>query len=84
MVWHRWEGDLWISTSDNLTDWSPPKLLLAKPSKGGKVWYPTLVGESDMVGGASVSLLYAEFPDTNSPERRFLAREIVFRKNTRK
>jgi len=84
MVWHRWEGDIWISTSENLTDWSPPKLLLGQPSKAGKVWYPTLIGESDEVGGQSVSLLYAEFPDKNSPLRRFLTREIVFRENTHK
>jgi len=80
MVWHRWAGDLWISTSKSLTDWSPPKLLLGKPSKAGKVWYPTLIGESDHVGGVSVSLLYAEFPDDKSTTRRFLTRELVFRK----
>lgn len=84
MVWHRWAGDILISTSENLTDWSPPKLLLGKSSNAGKVWYPTLIGESDLVGGRSGSLLYAEFPDKNSPLRRFLTREIVFRENTHK
>lgn len=79
MVWHRWAGDIWISTSKNLTDWSPPKLLLAKPSKRGKVWYPTMIGDSDLVGGESVKLLYAEFPDKKLPARRFLARDLVFR-----
>jgi len=79
MVWQRWEGDLWISTSENFTAWSRPKLLLAKPSKRGKVWYPTLIGDSDLVGGESVKLLYAEFPDKKLPARRFLARELVFR-----
>jgi len=80
MVWHRWQGDLWISTSDDLLAWSPPKLLLNKPSATGRVWYPTLIGESDKVGGESVSLLYAEFPDDKLAKRRFLARELVFRK----
>ncbi|MFZ4778143.1 MAG: hypothetical protein ACOYM3_22455, partial [Terrimicrobiaceae bacterium] len=80
MVWHRWEGDLWISTSENLTDWSPPKRLLAKPSRRGRVLYPTLIGESDLVAGQTVMLLYADFPDGRLPDRRFLAREIVFRK----
>ena len=80
IVWHRWEGDMWISNSDDLVTWSTPKLLLGKPSDSGKVWYPTLIGESDQVGGKSVTLLYAEFPDVKSARRRFLARELTFAK----
>lgn len=80
IVWHRWEGDLWISTSDDLVTWSAPKLLLGKPSDTGKVWYPTVIGESDKVGGKSVTLLYAEFPDVTSVRRHFLARKLVFLK----
>jgi hypothetical protein len=79
MVWHRWAGDLWISTSDDLMAWSPPKLLLGKPSDTGKVWYPTLIGASDKSGGESVLLLYAEFPDIKSVKRHFLVRDLVFR-----
>jgi hypothetical protein len=83
MVWHRWAGDLWISTSDDLLAWSPPKLLLSKPSDAGKAWYPTLIGESDQVGGETVTLLYAEFPESKNAFRKFQTRELVFRK-TRK
>ena len=79
MVWHSWAGDLWISTSEDLMAWSPPKLLLSKPSAAGKVWYPTLIGASDKIGGESVLLLYAEFPDMKSVNRRFLVRDLVFR-----
>jgi len=81
MVWHRWAGDLWISTSQDLVSWSAPKLLLSKPSDLGKAWYPTLIGESDQVGGETVALLYAEFPDGKSAARKFQTRELVFRKS---
>jgi len=80
IVWHRWEGDIWISTSDDLVAWAPPKLLLSKPSETSRVWYPTLLGETDQVGGESVKLLYAEFPDSKAARRHFLARELAFRK----
>lgn len=80
MVWHRWAGDLWISTSDDLLAWSPPKLLLSKPSDVGKAWYPTLIGESDQVGGEHVALLYAEFPDGKNAYRKYQTRELVFLK----
>ena len=80
IVWHRWEGDMWISMSDDLATWSTPKLLLSKPSESGKAWYPTLHGETDQVGGEHVKLLFAEFSDSKSASRRFLARDLVFRK----
>lgn len=80
MVWHRWKGDIWISTSSNLADWSCPRRLVPRPGRAGKAWYPTLLGNSDASGGRSVLLLYAEFPDRSHPERRFVAREIVIRK----
>jgi len=80
MVWHQWRGGLWISASDNLISWSPPKLLLARSSGADKVWYPTLIDKSDRAGGSSVLLLYAEFPDKASTVRRFLVREISFRR----
>jgi hypothetical protein len=55
--------------------------MLGKPPGKGKVWYPTLIGESDLVGGETVTLLFAEFPDGASSIRRFKTREMVFPKN---
>jgi hypothetical protein len=81
MLWHRWEGDLWISTSQDLVSWSAPKLLLSKPSALRKASHPTLIGESDQVGGETVTLLYAEFPDGKSAARKLQSRELVFRKS---
>lgn len=78
MAWHRWEGDLWISTSEDLLAWTPPKLLLGKTEQAPKVWYPTFIGETDKTGGETLQLLYAEFPDSKSAARRFLARTLTF------
>ncbi len=43
-------------------------------------WYPTLLGETDQIEGKHVKLLCAEFSDSKSARRNFLARELVFRK----
>lgn len=80
IAWHGWEGDLWISSSPNLMDWTPPKILLKRPWLGGKVWYPTLVGHSDKSGGENLWLLYAEFPDAKQSARHFLARKMSLKK----
>ena len=71
---------MWISMSNDLIAWSTPKLLLSKPSDSGKAWYPTLLGETDQVGGEHVQLLYAEFSDSKSARRNFVARDLVFLK----
>jgi hypothetical protein len=76
ITWHTWRGDLWISSSTNLMDWSPPKVLLKRPWHRGKVWYPTLLGHSDKVGGEKIRLLYAEFTGGNKYDRQFLVREM--------
>lgn len=76
IAWHGWSGDLWISSSPNLMDWTPPRLLLQRPSSRGKVWYPTLIGQSDKTGGENLWLIYAEFPVAEKSERNFLARKM--------
>lgn len=80
ITWHTWRGDLWISSSTNLMDWSPPKILLKKLPGKGKAWYPTLVGTTDKVGSETLRLLYAEFPDGEQYERRFLVRQMRLKK----
>jgi hypothetical protein len=84
IVWHTWRGDLWISSSTNLMDWSPPKVLLKRPWPRGRVWYPTLVGQSDKIGGENLWLLYAEFPVAENSERHFLARKLRLKKTSNK
>jgi hypothetical protein len=81
IAWHGWDGQLWISSSSDLMDWTPPKILLKKPTPFAKVWYPTLVGISDKSGGESIQLLYAEFPDASRHERLFLARKMTLKKS---
>ena len=80
ITWHTWRGDLWISSSTNLMDWSPPKILLKRPWPRRRVWYPTLVGHSDKTGGENLWLLYAEFPTAENSERHFLARKLRLKK----
>lgn len=80
IVWHRWKGDLWISTSENLIDWASPQLLLGSTRSVPKVWYPTILGETDSISGRVAQLLYAEFADGQASERRNVIRQIVFSK----
>ena len=84
ITWHTWRGDLWISSSTNLMDWSPPKILLKRPWPRGRVWYPTLIGQSDKIGGENLWLLYAEFPVAENSERHFLARKLRLKKTAKK
>ena len=81
IVWHQWRGDLWISSSRDLMEWTPPKILLKKPWPRGKTWYPTLLGSSDKTGGEKLLLLYAEFPDADRHERRFMVRKMTLKKS---
>jgi hypothetical protein len=81
IVWHQWRGDLWISSSRDLMEWTPPKILLKKPWPRGKTWYPTLLGSSDKTGGEKLLLLYAEFPDADRYERRFMVRKLILKKS---
>ncbi len=80
MVWQQWEvGKLWISQSQNLTEWTKPKILLA-PQDDRKLWYPTIIGQSDVVAGKSALLCYARFKNAALSEREFLVRPIDFSK----
>jgi hypothetical protein len=36
MAWHGWGGELWISSNRDLMDWTPPKILLKKPTPPGE------------------------------------------------
>jgi hypothetical protein len=80
IVWQQWErGNLWMASSKNLTDWTQPKLLLAAQGDE-KLWYPTVIGESDVVAGKNAMLCYARFKNAVLSEREFLVRPIEFSK----
>lgn len=86
MVWHTWESSsphpnsIWISTSKDLLKWTPPKVLLAAQGKE-RLWYPTIIGDSDVQAGQKAWLLYAKFADKLTSDREFVAREITFEKD---
>lgn len=77
MAWHGWDGNLWFSTSEDLTTWAAPRLLLARPP-GGKVWYPTLIEDATSGDGAGLWLLHAEFADEETNTRRAVLRRLEF------
>ena len=84
MVWATWDqsspspNSIWLSTSDNLLNWSPPKVVL-KASGRERYWYPTVVGDSDVSSGEEGPLvLHAYFPDKARHEREFRVQDIVF------
>ncbi len=79
IVYHTWPGSLVMSQSDDLISWSVPVVLL-NPAATAKVWYATILGESDTLAGEHAVLLYAYFPDINKHEREFLSRKITFLK----
>lgn len=77
MVYHSWPGSLMLSQSDDLVSWSVPVVLL-EPAANSKLWYATILGEADTIAGETATLVYADFPDSTKPERKFVAREITF------
>lgn len=83
MVWHTWERSssspesLWISSSQNMLDWTAPRLLV-KAQEEERLWYPTIIGQSDSEAGQRALLCYARFPEKSKSERQFVIRQIKF------
>jgi hypothetical protein len=84
MVWHTWDhsspkpNSIWLSTSDDLLNWTTPKIVVA--AKGNeRCWYPTVLGDSDVCCREKSLLCYARFPAKSKNERQFLVRELLFK-----
>jgi hypothetical protein len=75
MVFHSWGGCLYISSSPDAYEWSEPQEVLCSEHEGGKTWYPTIIGESDVLAGEKARLYYADMYDG---KRDFIGQEIVF------
>lgn len=74
MIWHGWDGKLYISASADGEAWGTPKLLL---EDGPKAWYPAIIGTSSVEGGQVIQLYYAY--NFRADGRRTLAsRTITF------
>lgn len=77
MIWHTWTGNLVYALSNDLIHWTQPVTLLKTPL-GQKAWYPTVVGESDVLAGEDAQLFYALWPNTRDWRRQFVQRTIHF------
>lgn len=83
MIWHTWEGhspspkSIWISTSIDLLDWTSPQLVVSA-SENERIWYPTIIGDSDVSANQDARLYYAYWPDSNNWNRQFIRRSIHF------
>ena len=77
MVYHGWDGNIYITTSEDGIDWDVPQSIISS-STGGKAWYPTIIGETDVKAGMTAKIYYADFLSTGG--RLFKVREIKFLK----
>lgn len=76
MIWHGWDGKLYISSSDNCEIWDVPRLLL---EDGPKAWYPCIVGTDSTTGGQTIALYYS-YDFTEDGKRTLAKRTITFDK----
>lgn len=83
MVWHVWDGpypgpaSIWLSTSTDMVNWDTP-IHLVSAEGNEKMWYPTIIGSSDIEAGQSAWLYYAYWPNKYNWPRQFLRRKISF------
>jgi len=76
MVYHAWSpGCIYIAASVDGYNWTEPRQLVCS-NEGGRTWYPTIIGESDVLAGKTARLYYAHFTENGS--REFIGRDIIF------
>jgi hypothetical protein len=75
MVYHSWAGSLWLSSSADLIQWDAPRLLLAA-APGERLWFATIVGDTDQIAGRDATLVYAYFPNNTLSQRQFVTQTI--------
>lgn len=76
IVYHGWNRNIYLSTSPDGINWQYPELIVA-PSGQRRVWYPTIIGESDVLGGKVARLYYADM-SSDLRSRSFISRAIIF------
>ena len=78
MVWHSWgnSGRINLSVSADGINWSTPQIIV-ESEIGGRAWYPTIIGISDVEAGQNARIYYADF-SPNITYRLFKARNITF------
>ena len=78
MVWHSWgnTGRINLSVSADGISWSTPQIIV-ESEIGGRAWYPTIIGITDVEAGQNARIYYADF-SPNMTYRLFKARNITF------
>ena len=77
MVWHGWNPTrIYISASDDGITWDTPKSIIVSEI-GGRAWYPTIIGNTDVEAGQVAKIYYADIAADFS-YRNFKSRTITF------
>lgn len=77
MVWHGWNPtSIYISASDDGITWDTPKSIIVSDI-GGRAWYPTIIGNTDVEAGQVAKIYYADIAADFS-YRNFKSRTITF------
>ena len=77
MVWHGWSpANIYISVSTNGINWDTPKMIIVS-EQGGRAWYPTIIGVTDVEAGQVAKIYYADFAQDGG-SRKFKSRTITF------
>jgi hypothetical protein len=77
MVWHGWDPPvIYIAVSDDGISWENPQSIIVSDI-GGRAWYPTIIGSSDVEAGQMAIIYYADIA-SNFSYRKFKARTISF------
>ncbi|HEY5689324.1 MAG TPA: T9SS type A sorting domain-containing protein [Yeosuana sp.] len=77
MVWHGWNPTtIYMSVSADGIVWDTPKSIIVSEI-GGRAWYPTIIGDTDVEAGEVAKIYYADIaPDFSY--RKFKSRTITF------
>ncbi|MDF1548700.1 MAG: T9SS type A sorting domain-containing protein [Bacteroidales bacterium] len=78
MVWHGWSPPvIYISASADGVNWETPQAIILRTidPTNGKVWYPTIIGETDTEAGQIAKIYFAEFANST---RYFRTQTITF------
>jgi hypothetical protein len=77
MVWHGWDGIIYISFSPDGVQWSDASVFL---NEGKQTWYPNMVGYGgSTLGGQVVKLYYGTNWQSNG-QRDLVSRTVTFQK----
>lgn len=80
MVYGGWDGVIYISSSIDLINWDPPRVLIGS-DQNGRAWYPTIIGDGgDTLAGQNAHLYYADIASDFS-SRKFYKSTVTFFRN---